>query len=81
MWIQPLGSTISNCCRDEEEEEEEEEVDHLSGYEIINNTILSQVGKSRYPDLLQVVEVVSHSDRDLTGCVALIKLEIHIKNN
>ncbi len=31
-----------------------------------------------YPDLLQVVEVVAHSDWDLTGCVALIWFIISI---
>lgn len=32
MWIQPLGSTISNCCREEEQEEDgEKKVDYHSG--------------------------------------------------
>lgn len=72
MWIQPLGSTISNCCREKEETKEKiRSCEHQQAHK-------QTITRSRYPDLLQVVEVVPHSDRDLTGCVALIRFIVSV---
>lgn len=68
MWIQPLGSTISSCCRDQNSRLRSAESDGRRSSDFTG----------RYPDLLQVVEVVAHSDGDLTGGVALVRFVVGV---